>query len=86
MNWSAAFEVARAVYGLGLLLLGGGFALLIARFGRPLLLVVADLSAAIKLASASLRDVAASAETIAKVARQVDEIHAALVPRKDPPQ
>ncbi len=74
-----ASEVARAVYGAGLLSLGIAFLWAGRRFGPPTLRVLADLSAAITLASGALRDATASQEAVSRLARQVDEIHAAVV-------
>lgn len=73
-------EVARAVYGIGYILVGVAGLWALARFGPPTLAVIRDLSAALTLASGALR-AAASQETIAKLERQVDEIHAAIVRR-----
>lgn len=79
-GWEVASEVARAVYGGGLLVLGGAFLYALARFGPPALRVLADLSTAIKLASGALTASTVSQESVARLALKIDEIHAAIVP------
>jgi len=89
VNWT---EIARAIYGGGLLLLGGGFLYAVARLARPVRDTVRELSSAIREASLSLRETSANSETLARVEQKVNEIHAAVVkpreedPRKDPPR
>lgn len=89
MNWT---EIARAIYGGGLLLLGGGFLYAIAVLARPVRDIVRELSAAIREASLSFRETSTNSESLARVERKVNEIHAAIVKPpgsdspKDPPR
>lgn len=72
-------EVARGIYGFGLLTLGGAFLVLLVRGGPVALLVVRELAASLREHSAAMRGTAAAESAVAEMRRKVDEIHAAVV-------
>jgi hypothetical protein len=72
---SFAFEVGKLVYGLGLLAIWGAVLLALRRVVPAVLLVARELSSALREHSAALRGQTISPD----VARQVAEIHAAVV-------